>query len=129
PHEKVDVREVADVAACLDVLDRAIPGLPPEVLVHHEAHTGALLDDSLAGLVAGRKRLLTDDVDPARSRKGAHLFVCFRRGDDVDKVGPFTIQHVLPVLITAADAVLRHQGPGALFGPVVNPDDVDLRNA
>ena len=124
------MREVADVSTHLNVLDRAIPRLPAEVLVHHEPHARrrAVVDDALAGFVGRRQRLLTDDVDAARRRERAHLLVGLRRRDDVHEVGTLAVEHLLPVVVEARDAVLRHQRPRALLGAVVDRDDLDFRD-
>src|SRR4029453_10220882 len=100
-HQEVDVRELADVAARLHVLDRAIPGLPAEVLVHHEAHTGAgaVVDDALTDVVARGERLLTDDVDAARRRERAHLLVRLRRRDDVHESRTLPLNETLPFFV------------------------------
>src|SRR5688572_7231957 len=73
-----------------------IPRLPAEVLVHDEQGARALGSfNQLERLgIRGRERLLADDRNAAL-RGGAHqLEVRFRRGDDVDELGPGLVEHL-----------------------------------
>ena len=99
PHREGDVGEGTDSARRLDLLDSAIPRLPPEVLVDHEPDAGVAreLHDAAAGLVSGRQWLLTDDVHATLGRVATYLFVRLRRCNDVDEVGCFAVDHLLPV--------------------------------
>src|SRR5215813_381821 len=113
-HHEAGVKGPSDRALIEQSFDLAVPRLPPPVFVNEQSNVGAgaNVDHRHAFFPARRHRLLADDAGAASRREADELQMRVGACDDVDEIGPLTLQHFSGVAIGAGDSVPF----GELFG-------------
>jgi hypothetical protein len=127
------MEDLADGVGLEKFFDFAIPGLPAPILVDH-ATDAAFSDDvnEFEGFFpGGGEGFLADDGDAEFGGDLAELEVGFGRGDDVDEVGFFGLEHLSELIGGVAfwDAKFGGKGFGFVEGAVAVCDNLDFGDA